>query len=77
MFKRSLGVAASATAVIAVVAAAPALGATKVVPDDHNDALPRFDITRATFNNGDQGLSGKAHGQPHPLQRHVDLAARS
>lgn len=60
MFKRSVGVAASAIAVIAVVAA-PALGATKVVPDDHNDARPRFDITRATLNNGDQRLSGKAH----------------
>jgi len=61
MFKRSLGIGAASTAITVLVAAAPAVAATRVVLDDHGDAVPRFDITRATFGNGDNRLSGETH----------------
>jgi hypothetical protein len=60
MFLRALSLATSAAAAAAVVTAAPALAATKVVHDPRGDAVPRFDITRTLFNNGDQRLSAKA-----------------
>jgi len=61
MFKRSLCAIAGSIVLLAVAASGPAYGVTKVVPDDHGDAKARFDITKATFNNGDLRLSAKAH----------------
>ncbi len=61
MFRRSLGIVAVSMAVTFVAAAAPAVAVTKVVQDDQGDAVPRFDITSATFDNGDMRLSGRAH----------------
>jgi hypothetical protein len=61
MFKRSAASILTAIAAVTVTAIGPASAVTKVVTDDHGDAPARFDITRATFNNGDTRLSGKAH----------------
>lgn len=60
MVKKSLSILASTFALTAVVAAAPASAVVKVVPDRHDDAKARFDIHRATFNNGEHRISGKA-----------------
>ena len=59
MLKRPAALLAGVTAVLAITSAAPALGVVKVVTDDRGDAPARFDITRATVNNGDNRLSGK------------------
>lgn len=61
MFRRSLGIVAASMAVTFVAAATPAVAVTEVVQDPRGDAIPRFDITRVRFDNGDTRLSAKAH----------------